>query len=60
LPVVGNPGSNVLVRAFERAWRNFVELLAGFIASLGVLVPLVLAGGRRYGVCGAGGGRRVQ
>jgi hypothetical protein len=45
VPVVGNPGSNVLVRAFERAWRNFVELLAGFIASLGVLVPLVLAGG---------------
>jgi hypothetical protein len=45
VPVVGHPGSNVLVRAFERAWRNFVELLAGFIASLGVLVPLVLAGG---------------
>jgi len=45
LPVVGDPGSNVLVQAFERAWRNFVELLAGFIASLGVLVPLVLAGG---------------
>jgi len=45
VPVVGDPGSNVLVRAFERAWRNFVELLAGFIASLGVLVPLVLAGG---------------
>ena len=45
VPVVGDPGSNVLVRAFERAWRNFVELLAGFIASLGVLVPLVIAGG---------------
>jgi Domain of unknown function (DUF4349) len=45
VPVVGDPGSNVLVRAFERAWRNFVELLAGFIASLGVLVPLVVAGG---------------
>ncbi len=45
VPVVGDPGSNVLVRAAERAWRNFVELVAGFIASLGVLVPLVLAGG---------------
>jgi len=45
VPVVGDPGSNVLVRAVERAWRNFVELVAGFIASLGVLVPLVLAGG---------------
>jgi hypothetical protein len=45
VPVVGDPGSNVLVRALERAWRNFVELVAAFIASLGVLVPLVLAGG---------------
>ena len=45
LPVVGDPGSNVLVQAFERAWRNFMELTAGFIASLGVLVPIVLAGG---------------
>ena len=44
-PVVGRPGSNVLVRAMERAWRNFVELVAAFIASLGVLVPVVLAGG---------------
>jgi hypothetical protein len=43
LPVAGP--DNVLVRAFERAWRNFVELAAGFIASLGVLVPLVVAGG---------------
>jgi uncharacterized protein DUF4349 len=45
VPVVGDPGSNVLVRAFERAWRNFVELVAACIASLGVLVPAVLAGG---------------
>jgi uncharacterized protein DUF4349 len=44
VPVVGDPGSNVLVRAFERAWRNFMELTAGFIASLGVLVPIVLTG----------------
>lgn len=45
VPVVGDPGSNVLVRAVERAWRNFVELVAAFIASLGVLVPVLLAGG---------------
>ena len=45
IPVVGRPGSNVLVRAFERAWRNFVELVAAFIASLGVLLPVTLAGG---------------
>ena len=45
LPVAGDPGSNILARAVERAWRNFMELLAGFIASLGVLVPIVLAGG---------------
>src|SRR5262249_23470370 len=45
LPVVGRPGSSVLVRALEQAWRNFVEVVAGFLASLGVLVPLVLAGG---------------
>ena len=45
IPVVARPGSNVLVRAFERAWRNFVELVAALIASLGVLVPVTLAGG---------------
>lgn len=45
VPVVGDPGSNVLVRAFEQAWHNFVELLAGFIASLGILLPVILAGG---------------
>jgi hypothetical protein len=44
LPLGGAP-ENVLVRAFEKAWHNFVELAAGFIASLGVLVPVVLAGG---------------
>lgn len=45
LPIVGDyPGSGVLARAFEQAWRNFVALLAGVIASLGVVVPLVLAG----------------
>ncbi|HTC25412.1 MAG TPA: DUF4349 domain-containing protein, partial [Gemmatimonadales bacterium] len=44
LPIGGAP-ENVLVRALERAWHNFIELAAGFIASLGVLVPVVVAGG---------------
>lgn len=42
-PIIGErPG--VLARAFEQAWRNFVGLLAAFIASLGILVPLALTG----------------
>lgn len=44
-PVVGDyPGSNPIADAFRQAWRNFVEFTAGFIASLGVLVPLALIG----------------
>jgi hypothetical protein len=40
-PVVGDyPGANPIVTAFRDAWRNFVGFVAGFIASLGVLVPL--------------------
>ena len=40
-PLVGNaPGSNILGDAFKRAWRNFVEFIAEFIAALGVLIPL--------------------
>lgn len=42
-PVVGDyPGSNPIAEAFREAWRNFVGFTAGFIASLGVLVPLAL------------------
>jgi hypothetical protein len=40
IPVVGRAGSSVLSEAFKQAWRNFVDLLAAFIRSLGVLVPL--------------------
>jgi hypothetical protein len=44
-PVVGpNPGQNVIVEAFKGAWRNFVGLIAFAIESVGVLVPLALAG----------------
>ena len=44
-PILGNnPGENPLAAALRRAWRNFVELLAAAIASLGVLIPLALVG----------------
>ncbi len=40
-PVVGDyPGANPILAAFRQAWRNFVGFVAGFIASLGILVPL--------------------
>lgn len=38
--ITANPGRNVIVEAFVRAWRNFVALVAALIASLGVVVPL--------------------
>jgi len=40
-PILGNnPGDNPIGEALRRAWRNFVGLIAGLIASLGVLIPL--------------------
>ena len=33
-------GDGPIVHAFRDAWRNFVSLVAGLIASLGVLIPL--------------------
>jgi hypothetical protein len=42
-PIIGNsPGENPITAAVRRAWRNFVALIAGLIASLGVLIPLGL------------------
>lgn len=44
-PILGNnPGENPIAAALRRAWRNFVGLLAGVIASLGVVIPLALVG----------------
>jgi VIT1/CCC1 family predicted Fe2+/Mn2+ transporter len=37
-----NPGENPISAALNRAWRNFVALFAGLIASLGVVLPLAL------------------
>jgi hypothetical protein len=46
LPITGNPSAgDVVAEAFRRAWRNLLGLVAGGIASLGVLVPVVLVGG---------------
>ena len=33
-------GRNVVLRSFGRAWRNFVGLVAGLIASLGIVIPI--------------------
>ena len=44
-PILGNnPGENPIAAAFRRAWRNFVALVAGLIASLGVMIPLAALG----------------
>jgi Domain of unknown function (DUF4349) len=44
-PILGNtPGENPIAAAVRRAWKNFVALVAGVIASLGVLIPLALVG----------------
>jgi hypothetical protein len=46
LPITGNPSAgDVVAEALRRAWRNLLGVVAGGIASLGVLVPLVLVGG---------------
>lgn len=52
LPIVGQQGSGGLIaESFRQAWRNFVGFVAGFIAALGTLVPLlVLLGLVGYGV----------
>jgi hypothetical protein len=52
--VASHPGRSVIGEAFKTAWRNFVGVLAGAIASLGFVVPIVVLGwgaliaGKRY------------
>lgn len=44
-PILGtNPGENPIGAALRRAWRNFLALIAGSIAALGVLIPLAAVG----------------
>lgn len=42
--VAAHPGHSVIAEAFKTAWRNFVGVLAGAIASLGFLAPIVVLG----------------
>ena len=40
--VASHPGRSVIGEAFKTAWRNFVAVVAGVIASLGFVVPVVI------------------
>jgi hypothetical protein len=42
--IASHPGRNIITEAFKTAWRNFVGLLAGVIASLGVVAPILIFG----------------
>ena len=44
LPIVATHGQGPIVEAFRAAWRNFVGVLAGAIASLGFVVPVLALG----------------
>jgi Domain of unknown function (DUF4349) len=44
LPIVASHGPGPIAEAFRAAWRNFVGVLAGAIASLGFVVPVLGAG----------------
>src|SRR5437867_3477557 len=44
VPVVGRAGSSVMGEAFKQAWRNFVDLLAAGVRSLGFVIPLAFVG----------------
>jgi hypothetical protein len=52
--VAAHPGRSVIGEAFKTAWRNFVGVVAGVIASLGFVVPVAILGwgavivGKRY------------
>lgn len=39
-----SPGERPIRDAFITAWRSFIDLLAGLISSLGVLIPLTILG----------------
>jgi hypothetical protein len=42
--VASHPGHSVITEAFKTAWRNFVGVLAGAIASLGFITPILVLG----------------
>jgi hypothetical protein len=44
-PILGNsPGENPIAAALRRAWKNFIGVVAGSIAALGIVIPLALLG----------------
>jgi hypothetical protein len=51
MPLVATQGRGPIAEAFREAWRNFVGVLAGAIASLGYLVPVAVLG---WGVVAVG------
>ena len=51
VPIVASHGPGPIIEAFRAAWRNFVGVLAGAIASLGYVVPVLVLG---WGVIVAG------
>jgi hypothetical protein len=42
--VASHPGRSIIGEAFKTAWRNFVGVVAGVIASLGYITPVVIFG----------------
>lgn len=45
-PLLSEYGTrNVVAHAFVQAWRNFIRLVTGLIASLGVLLPIAVVAG---------------
>jgi hypothetical protein len=42
--VASHPGYSVIAEAFKAAWRNFVGVMAGAIASLGFIAPVMILG----------------
>jgi len=55
LPVVGEAGSSVMGEALRQSWRNFVTLLAVFVSSLGIIIPLGAIAGAAWLVVRARG-----
>ena len=44
-PVVGAyAGESIIANSFRRAWRNFVQFIAGMISALGVIIPVGIIG----------------
>jgi hypothetical protein len=47
-PILGRAGDNPIVSAFKEAWRNFVRFIAGLIAAMGVIIPVVVIAGAGF------------